>query len=43
MSFDTLEEFNNRTRWPFIIENVLKNPNFASALTSPNKHSFFIK
>ena len=43
MSFDTLEEFNSRTQWQFIIDNVLKNPNFVPTLASPNRHSFFIK
>ena len=43
MSFDTLEEFNSRTQWPFIIDNVLKNPNFVHALASTNRQPFFIK
>ena len=43
MSFDTLEEFNSRNQWQFIIDNVLRNPNFVPALTSSNRHSFFIK
>lgn len=43
MSFDTLEEFNNRTQWPFIVDNVIKNKNFVSALTTSNKNTFFIR
>lgn len=43
MSFDTLEEFNTRNRWQFIIDNVLRNPQFVSALTSSNRSTFFIK
>ena len=42
MSFDTLEEFNNRNQWQFIIDNVLKNPQFVPALTSSNRVTFFI-
>ena len=43
MSFDTLEEFNSRNQWTFIIDNVLKNPNFVHALASTNRQPFFIK
>ena len=28
LSWDTLEEFNNRKRWDLIIDNVIKNPKF---------------
>ena len=43
MSFDTLDEFNNRVQWPFIVDNVLKNNKFISALTTSNKNTFFIR
>lgn len=43
MSFDTLEEFNSRRQWQFIIDNVLKNPKFVQTLASSNRNTFFIK
>lgn len=43
MSFDTLEEFNNRTQWKFIVDNVINNSKFIPALTSSNRQTFFIK
>tara|TARA_B110000977_G_C11050089_1_gene482001 strand:- start:1519 stop:2070 length:552 start_codon:yes stop_codon:yes gene_type:complete len=43
MSFDTMEEFNSRTQWPFIIDNVLQNPKFVPSLTSSNRSTFFIR
>jgi 8-oxo-dGTP pyrophosphatase MutT (NUDIX family) len=43
MSFDTLEEFNARKRWKLIIDNVLKNPEFYSCVTSLNRKTFSIK
>ena len=43
MSFDTLEEFNSRKRWKLIIDNVLKNPEFYSCVTSLNRKTFSIK
>ena len=43
MSFDTLDEFNSRTQWPLIVDNVLNNPEFIPALTSLNRHSFYIR
>jgi 8-oxo-dGTP pyrophosphatase MutT (NUDIX family) len=43
MSFDTLDEFNSRTQWPFIVDNVLNNPEFIPALTSLNRHTFYIR
>jgi hypothetical protein len=43
MSFDTLEEFNSRKRWDLIIENVVKNPQFYSCVSSLNRKTFSIK
>lgn len=43
MSFDTLEEFNRRNQWKFIVDNVVKNPKFINGLTSSNRHTFSIR
>jgi 8-oxo-dGTP pyrophosphatase MutT (NUDIX family) len=43
MAFDTLEEFNKRNRWPFIVENVIDNPDFMAAVTTSNRQSFFVR
>jgi hypothetical protein len=43
MSYDTLEEFNTRKRWKLIVDNVLKNPEFYSCITSLNRKNFSIK
>ena len=43
MSFDTLEEFNSRKQWKLIIDNVVKNPQFYSCVTSLNRKTFSIK
>ena len=43
ISFDTLEEFNVRKRWDLIINNVIKNPEFYSCITSLNRKTFSIK
>lgn len=43
ISFDTLEEFNKKNRWVLIVNNVLNNPKFYCALTSPNRETFNIK
>lgn len=43
MSFDTLEEFNNKNQWPFIVNNVLRNPKFLESLGTLNKETFYIK
>jgi hypothetical protein len=43
MSYDTLEEFNTRKRWKLIVDNVLKNPEFYSCITSLNRKTFSIK
>ena len=43
MSFDTLEEFNTRKRWKLIVDNVLKNPEFYSCVSSLNRKTFSIK
>ena len=43
MSYGTLEEFNSRKRWKLIIDNVIKNPQFYSCITSLNRKTFSIK
>ena len=43
MSFDTLEEFNRRRRWDFIVSNIIENPEFMGAVTSSNRQTFYIK
>ena len=43
MSFDTLEEFNARKRWKLIVDNVIKNPEFYSCISSLNRKTFSIK
>jgi hypothetical protein len=43
MNFETLEEFNSRKRWKLIVDNVLKNPEFYSCVTSLNRKTFSIK
>ena len=43
MNFETLEEFNTRKRWKLIIDNVIKNPEFYSCVTSLNRKTFSIK
>ena len=43
MSFDTLEEFNGRKRWKLIIDNIIKNPEFYSCISSLNRKTFSIK
>jgi 8-oxo-dGTP pyrophosphatase MutT (NUDIX family) len=43
MSIDTLEEINTRKRWNLIIENVVKNPQFYSCVSSLNRKTFSIK
>ena len=43
MSFDTIEEFNSRKQWKLIIDNVVKNPQFYSCVTSLNRKTFSIK
>ena len=43
MSFDTLEEFNSRKRWKLIVDNVIKNPEFYSCISSLNRKTFSIK
>jgi hypothetical protein len=43
MSLDTLEEFNTRKRWKLIVDNVIKNPEFYSCITSLNRKTFSIK
>ena len=43
LCFETLEEFNTRKRWDLIVNNVLKNPEFYSCMTSLNRKTFSIK
>ena len=43
MSYDTLEEFNTRKQWKLIVDNVIKNPQFYSCITSLNRKTFSIK
>ena len=43
ISFDTLEEFNTRKRWKLIVDNVLRNPEFYSCVSSLNRKTFSIK
>jgi len=43
MSFDTLEEFNSRKCWKLIVDNVIKNPEFYSCISSHNRKTFSIK
>ena len=43
MSFATLEEFNTRKRWKLIVDNVLRNPEFYSCVSSLNRKTFSIK
>ena len=40
MCFDTLDEFNMKTRWNFIVKNVIENPDFLVALNTLNRKSF---
>lgn len=40
MSFDTLDEFSKKNRWSFIVNNVINNQDFYSALNNKNKESF---
>ena len=43
MSFDTIEEFNTRKQWKRIVDNIIKNPEFYSCVTSLNRKTFSIK
>ncbi len=43
MSFDTLEEFNKKNQWKFIVDNVIKHPKFINNLTSSNRQTFYIR
>lgn len=43
LSFDTLEEFNNRRRWDLIVDNIIKNPKFYSCISSLTRKTFGIK
>ena len=43
MTFDTLETFSHKHRWPMIINKVINNPDFYAALNSLNKKPFNIR
>jgi 8-oxo-dGTP pyrophosphatase MutT (NUDIX family) len=43
MSFDTLSEFNAKKNWDLIEQNVIKNPEFYSCMTSLHRKKFSIK
>lgn len=43
MSYDTLDEFNSRKQWKLIVDNVIKNPQFYSCISSLNRKTFSIK
>lgn len=43
IGFETLEEFNNKKRWDLIVNNVIKNPEFYSCISSLNRKTFSIK
>ena len=40
ISFDTLDEFNKKKRWKLIVNNVIENPKFYTALESTEKIPF---
>ena len=43
LSFDTLDEFNRKKQWNLINKNIIKNPEFYSALGSTTKQNFNIR
>jgi len=43
LSWDTLEEYNNRKRWDLIVDNIIKNPKFYSCVSSLSRKTFNIK
>lgn len=43
IAFDTLDEFCKRNMWPFINDNVIKNPKFLNSISSSNRQYFNIK
>jgi len=43
LSWDTLEEFNNRKRWDLIVDNIIKNPKFYYCVSSHSRKTFSIK
>jgi len=43
MSFDTLEEFNKKSRWPLIVDNIINNPIFYETMNSLNMQNFNIR
>jgi hypothetical protein len=42
MSFDTLDAFNKKIQWDLIVQKVVKNPDFYTALNSLNRKQFDI-
>ena len=43
MSFDTLDIFNRKNRWDLIVNKVINNPDFYSALNSLNRKTFYMR
>jgi len=43
MTFDTLSEFNAKKNWSLIEQNIIKNPEFYSCMTSLHRKKFSIK
>ena len=43
IAFDTLEEFNKKTRWDLIINNIINNPKFYENINSSNMQNFNIR
>jgi hypothetical protein len=43
MTFDTLETFSHKHRWPMIVNKVINNPDFYTALNCLNKKPFNIR
>ena len=43
IAFDTLEDFNKKTRWKLIITNIIENPTFYDLMDSSNTQNFNIR
>jgi hypothetical protein len=43
ISFDTLEEFNKKTRWKLIVNNIIENPKFYDLMNSSKTQNFNIR
>ena len=43
ISFDTLDDFNKKTRWKLIITNIIENPKFYDLMNSSNTQNFNIR